>query len=202
MADEPHKPNDSEKTETVTGPVKKKGDIPLQFRGKTAYNNPIGPASGQRKPMRKARKDALAIFDIVDSVLRETDLVKSVPEAARDQITHYLTLFKLCQVAYRNNKLKVDVECPHCGEKHEVKVTDSQAQANSIKALGMIYDRLAPKLGQLTVDIKAQSEIAAATEAITGVILKYVPDEHRQECVNDIQLKLAEVREKFYGAQR
>jgi hypothetical protein len=147
------------------------------------------------------RKTTQEIFSIIDKELLATEAGKAVPKEARKHLTHYLTVRKLVSIAYRNNtdKRMVKVKCPKCSEegRHWVEMDNLAAEDHSIKALSVLYDRMAPKLGAIHVDVKSENQVDAATQVMADVIMKYVPEDKRKECLDEIQTNLQQARGDF-----
>ncbi len=152
----------------------------------------------------RRRKSTQEIFAIIDKELEKTDAAKNIPREARKNLTHYLTVRKLVSIAYRTNTNKkvVEFECPECKKKarHYVDVDNLASEDHSIKALSIIYDRLAPKLGSLHVDVAAEGQVNAASDVMAEIIMRYVPLETRKECMEEIRAGLSRLRGK-YGEQ-
>lgn len=191
-----------EETETAETVLVETVSPPDRKRFFTKENASFFSSIGRQTPRK--RKDAARMFEIVDKELLKTpEVSKAIPSQAKAAVNHYLVLRKLAQIAYRQNEKRkaVDVVCPDCKRHHRifVQLPDVVMERNTITALGLIYDRLAPKLGSLHVDVKAESEISVATEVIAEVLLKYVPEEQRKECMQDIQMGLLRARNNTYG---
>lgn len=97
-----------------------------------------------------------------------------------------LCLQKLSDIAYRDNKQPVTVDCPHCRKPVTLSYFDDSAitrEKNSIQALAHIFDRLAPKLASLQVNMDIQHEAEKMSDVFFQAIVKYVPADKKQECL-------------------
>jgi len=148
------------------------------------------------KGVPRKKKALYKIFTILDRELSKTLPKGSVPvDAQKVGLTHYLTARKLVNIGLRQNEVQKFFTCTKCGHELRVKLPDYVSEEHSIRALDLIYSRMAPKLGSLHVDIKSEHEVEQATTIMADIITKYVPEENRMECLKEIQMQLIKARD-------
>lgn len=152
------------------------------------------------KGVPRKKKASYKIFTILDKELSKDLAPGAVPlEAKKVGLTHYLTARKLVNIGLRPNEVQKKFVCTKCGHELRVKLPDYVSEEHSIRALDLIYSRMAPKLGTLHVDIKSEHEVELATTIMADIITKYVPEENRMECLKEIQMQLIKARNDSEG---
>lgn len=100
--------------------------------------------------------------------------------------TQYLLVRRLYAVALRDNNAKEYIACQKCGHKMEHFVNKDKQEHNSMTAATALFDRVAPRLQSLQVDVDVHETVASATQIIIKSIVKYVPPDRRHECMIEI----------------
>ena len=130
----------------------------------------------------RTKRDMSAIIYHQDRALRKED-----PSLPRDvSPSHMMVVKRLMGVALRENSSNIEVECPHCLEKHEIALPSVKLEQNSLKALESLADRMFPRLGNITHEVNLQGQISTYAEKISAVIVKYVPPEKRMLALGEI----------------
>jgi len=136
--------------------------------------------NGNRLPKRM--RDFSRVVERIDTELRRVD--PSMPKDVSP--IHYLSIKKAIDVAYRENIMKKEISCPKCREAFEVDYPNVKAEANSIAALNILFDRMYAKLGHLTQEINLTGYMNVITEHIVKIVVKYVPLEKKPEAMASV----------------
>jgi len=172
--------------------ARKRAPLPQRFTKDNAKNMQALSVVG-----RRSKKSAKEIFKIVDEVLMEDFEPSDLPEGTQDQLTHYLLIRNLSRVAFRENKEHHTFNCEKCKHEHKIEYDHLAAERNSLTASSVLFDRLAPKLGAIRIDVNAKDQLAAGVEIMSGIIVKYVPKNDRRECMDEIHEALIRARDDW-----
>ena len=191
--------NEPDETETEDVEVERV-ELP-ENQARTLINSQTAKKMAElSKGVPRKRKASFKIFTILDRELSKTLPKDSVPiDAKRIGLTHYLTARKLVHIGLRQNEVQKTFKCTKCGHQLRVDLPDYVSEEHSIRALDLIYSRMAPKLGSLHVDVKSEHEVELATTIMADIITKYVPEENRMECLKEIQMQLIKARDDSEG---
>jgi hypothetical protein len=137
------------------------------------------------------RKSMLrACFEYVGSDIAK-DLDEKIPKHL--DINTVLCMAKLSKIAYRKNNTHQIVECPKCHKDVSIPIFDDTSIArekNSIAALAHLFDRLAPKLASLQVNVDVQQEAEKTSDIFFNSIVRFVAPEKREECMKYLKEQL------------
>jgi hypothetical protein len=149
-------------------------------------NAPYGPA------VPSAVNTSLHYIDKQMPSHKELGIPEHVPK------TMFLTLKRITDIAFRNSEdlatvrckcgemVEPVVECQSCGEKHTISIPNYRLEKNEIEALKLLIGRMWGQMANITADINIKGQIDTIAVNVVQCIVKYVPKEKIDDCVNEI----------------
>lgn len=186
-------------------------------KARAVNRNWTRPTNNRRGAQPISRRCINKILFSLENIMENEGHVPVEYKGKRDFLPDLIVASRL-KIAIRENNGLPWVFCPDCRKKVEVATTaqcpvcaaqnpaapqlpveteDLVAEANSIKAGNVFFDKLFPNLASLDAKINIEGQMTVVSQQISKIIIQYVPAAQRMQCLDDIDKLLENVEAQF-----
>lgn len=175
--------------------------VNVQAFGRSDSNEDPRQLARYAMPITPQKRDFGKVLAYLDAALVEAG-EKPNPRIC---ITSVKTFKKLVEIAMREAVENLDVykcdgcgemfeiHCTECGKPNSIKMPSREMEKNSLAALKILSDKLAPNLASVSMEVDVNVVVTNITEVIKDIINVYVPNDKRMECMSVALTKIGNI---------